>query len=341
MSEPVTFCAEKFHEHFQMIGMFVIRYSEKLLKSGVDVDDMLTQVSGFEQLWDDVANSDEDDQSDAQYLLENHPRLLEQTLLFERYVGKMFKEAGIPCIPSLLTHMQKKLIYFRDCILPEVLGDRFAGESESWSYAREFAWWAQERAESLEFVNCELPHMANLGEALSSDLGLWMTIIAENTKLARKFREISQKASDGILLGYYDDPEGGDTRRDALEYRVEGIPTDLYYEMMTTMSKCIENNHKLLDHVEQLPLSDEDKQIVIDLLHHDDDEGHFAFERLQNGYQQQQLSYVQDQEEEEDIQDDDDDTAASSAQAEQYYQDQYDDLLNTIQDQAMNTSYLK
>jgi hypothetical protein len=56
--EEIHFWANKFQDHFHIIGIFIVQNAEKLEKQeGVDVDDLLRQTLKFERHWQGIRDA--------------------------------------------------------------------------------------------------------------------------------------------------------------------------------------------------------------------------------------------------------------------------------------------
>ncbi len=285
----VKFWARKVIEHFHMLGVFIIKSSDELSEAGYDVDDLLDTALDFEQQWQDVYDFDEGDDdvesegSVAEYLLDNHPDLFEKTLNFKQWARKVFTDSGVACIPALAEHMIGETLYYRDCILGgdasledyemNEVARAFAGlgvmpenrQRDEWNYAREFAFWATEHAESLEFTNCELPQLADIGQVLVSKAGPWAKIMATNEVLAAQFRSIAERVERAVANGA----------------SVDTVPQSLYHEMMATKKEHLKGLVEFAAHVDSLPFDDPDDRVnVLELNRHEGEEAMFAFARL-------------------------------------------------------------
>jgi hypothetical protein len=143
--------------------------------------------------------------------------------------------------------MQEELVYFVEALL-----------NKSWSYADEMAWWACEHSENLDFINCELPRLVKLNKIKVMEIPTIVKMLIENKQLSDKFKGITKTITH----------EGN-------------VNPQVYHDMISAKISHINGIDKLQASVPKLPLSDEDKLIVEELLQHEKEEAEFAFMRLE------------------------------------------------------------
>jgi hypothetical protein len=251
--KEMMFWAKKFRQHFHYIGIFIVDNAEKLEKYLLDtdkketIDDLLRTTLRFEKTWNRIYTS-----SNPMDEMHELYSLLNKTYTFKKKMEHLFSSAKIPCAPALMRHMMEEVEYVSDVVI-----------NESWSYVKEMAWWAQEHAENLGFVNCELPRLMEFKKIKSpKDLLLMGKIYIANKKLIKKFSEI-KKTIDTLLSS------------DKVE-----INDELYHKMMKTKVEHIKGIKSLIKELKNLPLGDEKKSIVKQMLIHEAEEAKFSFYRL-------------------------------------------------------------
>jgi hypothetical protein len=252
----ILFWAKKMKQHFHFTSIFIVDNLEKLekyltsAKIRITVDQLMKDTLHFERVWGRIYNS-----LDPMEEIEERLPLLIKTYRFNLGMATLFKKAGIPCAPALFEHMSGEVVYLLESII-----------NESWSYETEMAWWAQEHAENLNFINCELPRLLEFKKLLNAD-GLkkfpeMAKMFIENKKLANKFMEIKKSIEKR--------EEGGQ----------QNITSEIYHEMMRAKIVHLNGIKSLMKKLKTLPLSEKNRSIVYQILNHEHSEAVFAFARL-------------------------------------------------------------
>lgn len=233
------FWADKFQQHFHFGIDLAIKNADKLVAHDIDVDQLVRDALKFQRTWQRIR--------DVPYTLMERPAIIPRSLSFKKLLESLFKVAGVPCAPALFHHMQEELLYFRDALL-----------ENKWSYAKEVAWWAQEHAENLDFVNCELPQLIKFKKINISKIPSMVKMVFENSQLSNKFKSIASRIN-----------EAGD------------IDEQLYHDMLSAKISHVRGIDKLLAAMPTLPLDDDDKEVVEEMLNHEKEEAVFAFGRIE------------------------------------------------------------
>lgn len=280
----ILFWAKKFKQHFHFIGIFIVQNAEKLEQlaeteakaeaqteskaelQGVlsplpkqlfTVDQLLAEALLFERKWERISQSREPSEEIAE-----RPGLIKKSFRFKKHMETIFKNAGIPCAPALFHHMQEELIYFEQAIL-----------RGQWSYAQEMAWWAQEHAENLDFVICELPRLIVFKKINLMEIPSMVKMFVDNKKLSNKFKAIEKKIKE-LNAALPSDTEGGEDK--------EVVTSQLYHEMMSAKISHLHGIGSLMEKIDKLPISEEDKFVVAQLLEHEREDAQFSFHRLRH-----------------------------------------------------------
>lgn len=263
--KDVLFWSDKFYEHFHFIGIFIEKYNEKL-KNGTrsNVQYLLDDVYFYEKLWKQMYLHFKN-HSMGKAMKNLHNFLIPKTFRLYKAIENAFRASHIPCIPSLIEHMAEELEYFKNTIL--------SGRGDLLS---EISWWTKEHAENVAFISCELPQMAKINLLQWSKIPEIFNMMMNNKKLENTFKELHQSSeslrsrSRSIFR-----PGQEEEKFDVLLEKEE-----LYHKVIAAKIKHIKSIHMLVSKLSQLPIEEEDKFILKDLLRHESEEAIFAYDRI-------------------------------------------------------------
>jgi hypothetical protein len=271
------FWSERFFEHFHFLAIFIEKNWHKLEEhTHSDVRSFLLEpVYQLEKEWyrqvsewseleqDENRDRDRDEkESKIEYL---KLKIIPWSIRVYKEIENAFRASKIACIPDLLEHMIEETQYFYKYIL----------EHDS-DLLSEIAWWSKEHAENIDFISCELPRMAKFNLLHWGNVPEIVKMLYDNNKLARHFESLNEEANHLLGVVEYD----GQNISDNVEWKIEG----LYHAMITAKIKHFDAIKLLLSKLNELPLSNEDRLIVTDLLNHEEKEAIFAYNRIENFY---------------------------------------------------------
>ena len=231
------------------ISFWAHQFSEhcQLMKTLIEKNHVFTDESGtlnnLEERWNQIHEQPEsfDENSD----------LIGETRSIKGYVEGKFDEEGIECLPDLIAHMIEELDYFENAIV-----------NETYTPLEEMQWWAREHAENLDFANCELPILIK-EDGIAPVPQKAEEMKKKNEQLSQKFKDIATKIGQQLA-----------------NEEENGVPEDLYNELFDLKVEHLNGLTEAIDSLPDLPLSDETKQMVHEMLHHESAEADFAFNRL-------------------------------------------------------------
>ena len=250
----ILFWANKFYQHFHFIGSFLEKYRKQIFEeSGRNIDSILKRVDKFERGWSKVFEFFQEEEINEENL-NGLDDFNEQTMEMYENIQDVFKSNKIPCVPSLLEHMMEELQYFQTAIL-----------QNDFNLLLEIAWWANEHAENIDFVDCELPRLLKVSWSHWQKIPQIVKMMFENRKLAYEFKNIHRNAKE-IL-------------NNQVAYSKEDIDL-LYYNIMAAKLKHFNAIRTLESELPHLPLEEDDKRLTYDLLEHEYSEALFAKQRI-------------------------------------------------------------
>lgn len=242
--EGIEFWAQQFAEHFEFI-IDVLKAEE------LGNPKLFLKLNGMEHRWARIHQDP---------LLFTHADL-EKTLELKHEVKDIV--ADKPCLPDLLEHMIEEAEYFRDSIL-----------DNKYTLKDEISFWANEHAENIDFVGCQLPILIkndSLGRA-----SRWPSFLGhafkKDKKLSEKLKELSASNREGFLSGIgrlfgYDRNEVSEEEMD---------------HVFNLFGEHIAGIESLISHVGDLPLSEDNMYVLDAMLNHELNEALFAIQRLRH-----------------------------------------------------------
>lgn len=239
----IEFWAERFSEHFMFI--------RDILKSENLGDTKLrTQLATMEARWAQISGNP----------LLFKPKDLEKTLELKHEVKHIVSSK--PCLPDLLEHMIEEANYFKASIV-----------DEKFTLKDEIHFWANEHAENLDFVDCQLPIFIEK-EGHGRYPAFLKKAFKQNEELSSKLKGVASDNSEGFfssigkLFGYDNDNDRN---------RVEPEELDKVFKLFNTHIDGIKG---LIAKVPELPLTQKTAGVLTQMLTHELNEAIFAEHRL-------------------------------------------------------------
>lgn len=200
------------------------------------------QLDDLQHRWDNIHNQPEN--------LYGHESLIKQSRDFKEHIRQKFTKEKIKCLPDLVSHMLTELEYFEKAIL-----------NGEYTPSEEMEWWAHEHSENLDFGNCELPVLIKEDSLLSKITGV--------PRKAEEMKKKSQQLSRQFK---------------SLASQIAGtsgaVPPELYDKLIALKVQHLNGLSDQLNSIGDLPLSEDTKEMLSDMLHHESVEADFAFDRL-------------------------------------------------------------
>ena len=179
-----------------------------------------------------------------QLIVENRA-IIQSSLITKAKVRELFIKEEIPCLPDLFHHMMEELAYFEVSVL-----------DQGYTFLDEMKWWAHEHAENLDFVNCYLHQLITEDSFLARLIGKPTEVekmIADNANLSQKFTDLSNLTAS---------------------------ETQFYKKLTDLKVKHLDGVSHLISKVDLLPLEEDTKKLLHEMLKHESQEADYAFDRL-------------------------------------------------------------
>ena len=239
MQDSVRFWSQRFADHFDFI---LVALTDTFEKKSIP-EKLVAAINLYKTQWLNISKKPS--------LLNCKWKIIQGTLNFKTIMRAIFSENSIPCWPDMMEHMIEEVIYFVKAIV-----------RKEWNFGKELSWWANEHAENLEFVNCQLPILfgQDYGTVnLPSNVQRFLKDVKkENNNLSREFKVLSDKA---------------------LEYE-NTLPSNLFQEFLILKQKHLRGIDKLI--AAKLPLSKETLDNLDAMLCHERKEAIYAASRLES-----------------------------------------------------------